>query len=258
MKRWKKIALTSICLVGLIGSVALSADKPTRFPGGIEVTAPRSGVSEYLIQGFRDSADSSTTVFTVDIHGRINKGDVVLIDEVDDLSTFEDAASGQSYFTIEWGKTYLVDPYDIAQCAACASTGTTGMVAFSSVTGVLEWVDATNINMEATVIMAQTGTTGYGQWASGATTVTIWAPRNSGITAYALDPGLYAQGISGASYQIVRGGTIGTFHITATALASGQSVYGALSRMGQSVTFRSTNDLNSSVSAYIIHPRPID
>jgi len=243
-------------------------------PYKIEV---KDGIGETGVRRFRVLRDGTIAVFdttgvtkfTVDGQGRVNKDQIVLIDDINDLHAWTGLASttGTSYFVMEWGKHYIVDPWAISnsQSLPCDPAGTTaipmGGNSWSEVTGILPWLSGESVYKTVTVELAQTGITGYNGLSSGTTSVSIWAASHPAVTSYgrgdmvALDSTALA---TGATYQV----TVGTYIDLATLqtadasdpfitnISSGGSVYWNLNLPGEQITFKASPVLGSTVSAY--------
>jgi len=150
-----------------------------------------------------------------------------------------------------WGKHYIVDPYAInASGSGLAPSGTTSIIEFTGVTGILPYAISSNSSYQtSTVEMAVTGSTGYA--ISGNTPITVWAPVNPGATEYSVDGGA---ALSGASYQPVYvripfgGGIYGREETEPnTSLTSGGSIWG-INKPGESITFKYIHGSGTSVS----------
>ncbi|HDY88059.1 MAG TPA: hypothetical protein ENH82_08110 [bacterium] len=116
-------------------------------------------------------------------------GNIVLIDNVTDLSTWDAAASGSSYFQMEAGKTYVVDVQAINNSGA--------MLAFSAVTGHLPLATSASNLSTSKVIMANTGSlTGI---SSGTTTVQVWPAPLTGATQFRTTSTFLSQNMLGAT-----------------------------------------------------------
>ena len=98
--------------------------------------------------------------------------EVELIDAAADLSTWDNAATGSSYFQAEAGKTYIVDMY--ALFAAVPS--------LTGVTGHLPYADARNNEKETKFILVCSGVTGHAVGLTGTTALQVWPAPSSSVT----------------------------------------------------------------------------
>lgn len=112
--------------------------------------------------------------------------DIVYIDSWEDLSTWENAGSGQSYFQMEAGKTYVVDTHAIYTsngmpdaCGSC-TTGFSAGIVFSGVSAHAPLATAGTTEKSFKIEYATTGSTGY--VLTGVTPVYVYGAPSSGVT----------------------------------------------------------------------------
>lgn len=184
MSKWKTIsALLALVLVGL---VTIAAYRTSHFPGGIRITPHNKGIQPYLLNIDDGASPSATTYFNVDNNGFVNRDNVILINDIADLSESPNL-SGSSYFQMFPNKTYIVDFHAIATSGAGNVSGTSAIHTFSAITAYLPYSGATNSKTTSKVMLAwtniATGTSSVGTFASGASELQVWpAPFSSGVT----------------------------------------------------------------------------
>lgn len=260
-----QITNTTITAAGTVWTESLT----TQATGGSDTDLQRLGDKKT----WRAHYNSGISVVPVEktlVPMNVNqeRGDIVLIDNTNDLSAWSGSVAGTSYFVMEWGKHYFVDPFAILNSGSASTTGTTAIVACSEVTGILPWVSGTSVYKTVTVTMLQTGNTGYAGWyAGGITTCTLWAAMHPAVTSYGLS-GISALGgtvltATGATYQVamstwtglnsasagVAGASSYETDLNVSSIDSGGSVFWNLDRPGETVTFIAAPVLTSSVSA---------
>jgi len=250
MKIFKYLCL--LCLVGLLVLPDVYAGDFTRHSSldikrtrnddqsdrdSLRITS-QSGASVY----FRVKKDGSFYLYDSDgatVYAR-PANNVVYIDSYADLSTWDSplaaigTEAGQSYFQTEAGKTYVVDPH------AIYLSGNFDVAVFSAVSAIMPLAAATNNHLDATIMIASTGATGYILAEAGVTAVQIWPSPLAGATRFG-EPSVGQQNM--------------IYHAdssaTAYAVGSSTNTYDQyLDVLGESVTYRMYN--NSAVSAQIV------
>jgi len=204
MFKWTK--LSTVLVLILVGLFTIAAYKPTLFQGGLKITPLRDGTQPQLLI-IEDG--SGTTLFKISNQGQINNQNIVMIDNIDDLSAWADT-TGASYFQMEWGKTYIVDPHAIATSNDGSPAGATVFANewASSVSAILPLATATSHKESVTVTWATTGDFAGG---SGVTAVGVWSAPYAGVTAYGHLSGqiqnMTGMATSGSSVITVMSGT---------------------------------------------------
>ena len=214
MFKWKKAGtILLVCLVGLVVAVqnveAQSRYKGSHYRGGIKITPHRSDIQPHLIQV---ENPAGTTVFSVDNAGRVNQENIVELSSITTFSTWSGAASGSSYWQMEAGKTYVVDPIGLAN--------SNGSVAFTTVGGVtlhLPLADGDSHFTTSKVIWAQ------GDSGTSATpiafTIQVWPAPLAGTTVFrgnALAVGSQNMtGMAESGSSVVTTGVVGSYNINA-------------------------------------------
>lgn len=248
-----------LCLVGL-ALVAATAIVPTYFPGGVRIGPDRNFTQPYLL---KLDNPSGTTVFSVDNQGRVNNDDVVILNNVNQFTTYAGSSgSGASIYRTLWGKRYIVDPYAISISRGLGALGAvTAIQAFTGVSMILPYATSSaSMYQSTTVEMRLTGTTGYDFCKSGGTKIWVWAPVHPSATSYntsSANVSAFAQSVvnAGATYQTVHvalpnmsESTVTYFGATnkITSLTTGGSVWG-INKPGESYTFEYVNGSGTSV-----------
>ncbi|HDZ25510.1 MAG TPA: hypothetical protein ENH65_03245 [Candidatus Aminicenantes bacterium] len=200
------------CLVGLVVAIqsgeAQTAYKPTHHKGGVRITPHRNDTQPYLLQIERPAG---TTVFSVDNAGRVNQEKIVELSAITAFSTWgAPAVSGSSYYQMEDGVTYIVDPV-----ALVLSRGDVPLNTGGGVTLHLPLADADSHLTESKVIWAQ------GDSGTSATpvafTIQVWPAPLAGSTVFrgsALAVGsqnMTAMATSGSS--VISTGVVGSWNI---------------------------------------------
>lgn len=170
---------------------------------------------------------------------------IVYIDDVDDLSSWTNTDSGQSYYQANPGETVLVDVQAIYESAdpECQASCVTGFITtdFTGVTIHAPFMAEADTEQEFTVAFVVTGNTGYAL--SGLTTVYVYGAPSSGVTDYAYTAG---------GTNLVSGNYIQTLQIGSTRFLNthGRAIPDSeLTVMGNSKTWRA--QYNSAVSYFI-------
>lgn len=228
-KKMKKLCVFTLCLVlFLYGGIAIAGDYTRHNALEIRRTV---GDNQEGRDSFRinDGTSSGNSMFRIDENGNVfilsSEGNItwalyrepiVLIDSYTDLSTWDNAGSGQSYFQMEAGKTYLVDPQAIYESGADPA-GATGFAStvFSAVSAMLPLATATNNRLTTTVMWTTSGSLAGG---SGSTEVQVWEAPSSGSTVFrgqgSTSQNMTAMVTSGSSVVTVSS-TVGSFGIDA-------------------------------------------
>lgn len=179
---------------------------------------------------------------------------VYVIDNQSELSTLSGAAAGQSYYQLDPGKTYVIDPYAILESMNTAlgydEGGTSAWPDFAGISVYLP--DASTYSgpaYDTQVIMAVTGNTGWPHLNSGGTVIQVWPfPGTAGISAYGIGAENYAVSYrSGCTPQTLQTEYTTNGTTSTTAMASGVS-YWEINKPGENAVFALED---SSVSAYV-------
>lgn len=247
MKKW--ITLSVLCLVVFSFTLSYAGDYTRHSATEIKRTRgdDYEGRDSFRIN---DNTSSGNSCFRVDRNGNVwilNTDGVttwqfvrdryVYIDDVADLSTWSGAAAGSSYFQMEAGKTYIVDPVAIVATGTAPTSGVS-TEAWSGVTAHLP-LATDGSNMQDVTVM-------YGRASSGTSAspisfeVEIWPAPLAGTTKFRAD------GAVTGSQNLAGFTTSGT----STMAIGVTGVYG-LNDQGKSMTFKLF--YNSAVSAQMIN-----
>jgi len=154
--------------------------------------------------------DASGNVWILDTSGNTSwcfqRDRFVYIDNVTDLSTWDGAAGGSSYFQTEANKTYVVD---LQAINFSAESGASMGGSWTGVTAVLPLATADTDKMSVKILLANTGA--YTGIVTGSTTVQVWPAPSAGVTNYSLtESGTYDGHIQSMIGQEVSGSTVFT------------------------------------------------
>lgn len=164
---------------------------------------------------------------------------IVYIDNVNDLKTWEGASAGQSWFPTEAGKAYYVDFHAIQTSKNGDGTGVSESP-FSAVTAVMAKADKNSHEKKVKILVVTTGPTGYAVALTGSTEVQVWgAISSSAVTNWS------------ATSTGTQAGTIQNIHVVqaGTNAVSAVSHDDDIAKLNETKTWVLQN--NSSVSAQI-------
>lgn len=245
MKKFITLIL-SLFLVGLVAMPVIAGDY-SRF-NATEIKRTRGDKQEGR-DTFRAKDDAGVVRFKVQPDGSIillnSSGvtttnfpstPVILIDSVDDLSTWPGAAAGSSYFQTEAGRTYIVDPIAIVSTGTAPGSGVS-TVAFSGVSAILPLVTTGNDHGTVTIV--------YGRASSGTSTspipfeVQVWPAPLAGATRWGYQT-IGNQNIAGQT-------TSGTSTVAISATTGSRNI----NEIGKKATFMLF--YNSAVSAQLLN-----
>jgi len=200
----------------------------------------RDGVGEKGTRRFRLDYNGNMSFYDTGgvTHYSILSDSIIIIDTLAELSTYNGAGAGSSYFQMESGKTYLVDFEAIRTDDKTALTGVTSS-SWSAVSAMLPLADTSSHYNTVTVGIICSGGTGYAPAMAGVTTVQVWPALLAGGTRFG-EPSV------GNQNMMYHGTSSTPFFVGSSTNTYDQGI----NYLNESVTWRFLN--SSAVSAQIV------
>lgn len=252
MKVWQGLALLLVLLAGWMvlsafgfGSATVDGIARTMWARYLRAAEIYGTSTEYKLTIGNPDRSDVVEIYDATVTGFNTAPNVVWIDSVDDLSTWNGADSGQSYFQTVAGRTYIVDLHAI-NASGTAPTSGVSSISFTGVTAILPDASIANNKNQVTILVGTSGATGYATAASGVTIVQVWPYAGSGATRYG-EPSVDHQNM--VVRPVISGHTAYQVNSDAVATFTGRGDT-TINNLGESVTWMLM--YNSAVSAQII------